>query len=81
MIVRKPKKNPSIHKVGREMVFFGIIILLIVIVGMTLISCNPIESFNDWIGLKDDHIAEEILEEVIEHQTGVEVDLTERSPE
>ncbi len=33
------------------------------------------------MGLKDDNLAEELLEETIEKKTGVELDLTPGSPE
>lgn len=37
-------------------------------------------NFKDY-ELKEDSLAEEILEEIIEHKTGLDVDLTPNSPE
>ena len=43
-----------------------------------LSSCSGV---NKQLGLKDDNISEEILEEVIESKTGLDLDLTPETPE
>lgn len=43
-----------------------------------LTSCS---AANKQLGLKDDNIAEEVLEEVIESKTGLDLDLTPGTPE
>ena len=46
-----------------------------------LTGCHCVEWLNDKLGMKDDNVVEESVEGVIEHYTGVDVDLTPRSPE
>lgn len=41
-------------------------------------SCTPINSF---FGLPDDNVGEEIVEDIIEGRTGVNIDLSPASPE
>ena len=51
--------------------------LLLVLFGC-LCSCSYL---NQQLGLKDDNLGEEIIEEVIELKTGIDLDLTPGSPE
>lgn len=53
---------------------------MLLILGMTLLflSCSEI---NKKLGLPDDNLAEEVIEDVIKEETGVDVDLTPDSPE
>ena len=50
----------------------------IIFLSLVLSSCHTV---NDSLKLKDDHLGEELVEEAIEYQTGLEIDLTPRSPE
>lgn len=50
----------------------------LVIIGALVVSCGTV---NKYIGVGDDHEAEEISEAVIESYTGLDVDLTPHSPE
>ena len=43
-----------------------------------LAACHTL---NEQVGVQDDHIAEELTEEIIKHQTGLSIDLTPESPE
>lgn len=43
-----------------------------------LSSCGYV---NDYLGLEDDNWGEEIVEEIIDSQIGVDIDLTPGSPE
>lgn len=52
---------------------------LIVMIGLLLLtSCSYV---NEYLGIEDDNLAEEIAEEVIEAKTGADIDLTPSSPE
>lgn len=42
---------------------------------------NLMERFNDWAGLEDDNLLEESVEFAIDHEIGLDVDLSPRSPE
>jgi len=66
--------------------WFEIAVLKIAIFALILAACqscqpSPIERFNDWMGWRDDNIAEEALEFVIEKEAGIDFDLSPRSPE
>ena len=43
-----------------------------------LLSCSY---WNDYTGWEDDNAAEEVTEAVIKYETGLDIDLTPRSPE
>ncbi len=47
--------------------------LSMLFVGMCFGACSVI---NDKLGLQDDHPLEEAMEDVIEHHTGIDIDLT-----
>jgi hypothetical protein len=49
-----------------------------VIALLFLVGC---EAFNEKFGVKDDNIVEEILEDVIKKETGIDMDLTPSSEE
>lgn len=53
-------------------------IFLIISLASFLTSCGYI---NQKLGLKDDNIGEELIEQVIENQTGINADLTPESKE
>lgn len=55
--------------------------LLGCLLGCVACQYNPIERFNDYMGWQDDNIAEEAVEFVIEKESGVDLDLSPRSPE
>jgi len=57
------------------------IIALVVIISIFFQSCSPMEWINDKLGMKDDNILEEAAESFIESKTGLDIDLTQRSPE
>lgn len=42
---------------------------------------NACQYLNDKTGMKDDNIVEEVTEAVIKSQTGMDIDLSPRSPE
>lgn len=47
--------------------------LACVFIAVAFGACNM---FNEYFNLENDHPAEEILEDVIEHHTGVDIDLS-----
>jgi len=51
---------------------------LMIMCGLFMCSCGYV---NQYLGIKDDNIGEEIAEEVIKKETGLDVDLTPGSPE
>lgn len=58
-----------------------LIMRVFVVVGaiaLFLGSCSPV---NEWLGLSDDNVAEELIEGLIESETGLLIDLTPQSPE
>jgi len=57
----------------------GLILLLISI--CSACQNNPVEDLNKWLGWKDDNIAEEAVEFIIEKETGIDFDLTPNSKE
>lgn len=63
------KKNKK-----RLVVVFFIVFCLILIV-------NSCQSFNDKVGLEDDNLIEESLEELVEQKIEIDMDFTPRSPE
>ena len=58
--------------------FFMRIIILSIIIVACMGGCSY---FNKTLGLKDDHVVEEMIEEKIKQETGVDIDLTPRTPE
>jgi hypothetical protein len=57
-----------------------ILFIVIVIVGLAILA-NGCTRINEWMGWRQDNPAEEILEGIIEKETGVDVDLSWESPE
>ena len=53
-------------------------IYLLLILIIQLSSCSYV---NEYLGMEDDNLAEEAIEEVIELKAGINVDLTPSSPE
>lgn len=53
-------------------------LLLISFLLLGIISCTPI---NQYFGLEDDNLVEEMSEEVLRSQTGIDMDFTPGSPE
>ena len=51
--------------------------LLLIIMIITLTGCH---SLNQAFGMKDDNPVEEVVEQVVERETGVHLDLTPDSP-
>ena len=49
------------------------LIMVIILCALTFGGCSY---FNKKLGMEDDNPIEEAIEDVIEHQTGIEVDLT-----
>ena len=49
-----------------------------VVILALLVGCGTL---NKWAGMADDHEVEEISEVVIEHYSGIDVDLSPHSPE
>lgn len=56
---------------------------LIMVVALCALVFGGCSYFNQKFGLEDDHPLEEAVEDIIEHKTGIEIDLTpeERLPE
>lgn len=75
--VHPPKTFPGLN----DAFFWTFVFVCFMILGFCVNSCNPVEHFNDKADLEDDHLVEELTEYIIEHQTGIDVDLTPRSPE
>lgn len=76
------KKGPGISKTELVWITGLIASLLMICLIVTLCSsCNPIEQLDDKLGVKDDNIIEETVEFGIKAETGIDIDLTPRSPE
>ena len=85
------KKNQVSHRFSssemKDLVFWAFIVFCVMILGFCLIGCNPVEHLNDQLEMEDDHLVEEVVEEVIDaaaiHYIGFDpnVELTPRSPE
>lgn len=58
-----------------------LIVIFIIIIGCLLYCFTGCSDFNRKLGIKDDHIGEEFLEQQIENQIGLDIDLTPNSPE
>ncbi len=57
------------------------IMKLIIVVAVIAAFIGGCSYLNQLAGLKDDNVIEEATEDVIEHETGVRIDLTPGSPE
>lgn len=55
--------------------------ILILVAVISLIAVTACSVINKKLGLKDDNVAEECIEAVIDHKTGLQIDLTPSSPE
>lgn len=53
-------------------------LISLVILGLSLSGCSPI---NQFFKLEDDNVIEEILEDVLKHETGIDIDFTPNTPE
>jgi len=60
----------------------GVFVLLLMI-GVFVFGCgrSPVAHLNEQVGLENDHILEELAEELIEDQLGIDIDLTPGSHE
>jgi len=56
-------------------------VLFILLASCLIYCCIGCEGLNRKFGLMDDHPAEEILEQQIENEIGLDIDLTPSSPE
>ena len=54
------------------------IFLLLCFITVAFYACHPI---NEYFGMPDDNIAEELSEAAIKYETGLDIDLTPNSPE
>jgi len=52
--------------------------IAVIALALTCLSCSAI---NQYLHMKDDNMAEEFIEDVIESQTGLDIDLTPGSKE
>ena len=72
-------KEKFMDKYGHYLVVAGFILLL------SLVCCacqyHPVHQFNDYMGWSDDNVLEEAAEFIIESESGIEIDLSPRSPE
>lgn len=59
----------------------GYFLCFLLLLGFSACQTAPIEALNDWIGWRDDNIAEETLEYLVDKQFGLDVDLSPRTPE
>lgn len=57
---------------------FNTVLVIGIVLILIAVGCSYVNKKFGWV---DDHPAEEILESVIQSQTGVEIDLTPGSPE
>lgn len=60
---------------------FEIMIWALVLICMLGISFGSCQFFNRQFNLEDDNVFEESIEDLIEHKTGFEIDLTPQSKE
>ena len=67
----KKKPEPKNVQAERMLLVMAAIVFIIAIV-----SCNPIQWVNEKLGLKADNQFEQAVEAVIEHETGISLDLT-----
>lgn len=54
---------------------------LLMVAVISLLAITSCSAINKKLGLKDDNVAEELLEGVIDSKTGLKIDLTPDSPE
>lgn len=75
------KRNPYFHYYNfDDICFYGFVAFSIVVLILSMYGCWPVQDLNDALGVSDDNPAEQLLEGVIEHNTGVSLDLSPRSP-
>ena len=55
-----------------------LILLAVLLASLSLFSCGYL---NEKAGLKDDNLYEEIIEELLDYKTGLDVDLTPENAE
>ena len=58
--------------------FFMNLLIVLIVIAACMGGCSY---FNKTVGLKDDHVVEEAIEERIKQETGVDIDLTPLTPE
>jgi len=61
--------------------YIDLLLLIAVAVILFLFVCTSCESLCDRVGVEQDGIIEEAVEMLINHETGLEIDLTPTSPE
>lgn len=66
------------QKLFLSIILGSIMLFLLTAFMLILTSCSQL---NDYLGLKDDNIYEEVIEGVIKFETGVDIDLTPSSKE
>lgn len=68
---------------GEILFMFGFtsIIFLTILAILCFTSCGVVQKLDDMLGVPDDNVVEEMVENVIESKTGIDFDLTPRSPE
>ena len=66
---------------ARDISFVALTFCVGVLIALSLAFIFPLETVNDITGSDDDHSIEEAIESVIQHNTGIDIDLTPRSQE
>ena len=63
-------------------IFFVILIFVsAALIALSVACIYPFQVVNDMAGSDDDHNVEEAVESIIQHNTGIDIDLTPRSKE
>ena len=65
----------------RDISFVALTFCVGVLIALSLAFIFPFETINDMTGADDDHSVEEAVESIIQHNTGIDIDLTPRSQE
>lgn len=79
----KKRNSQFTEAYGKEALYLAMALLFMVSLGLVCFGCqkSPVEALNDYFGWKDDNVIEEVAEDIIDHETGVNIDVTPRSPE
>lgn len=81
---KNPYFNPDLENNNRlqDFVFWLLLCILVLFVFTTwLFGCSAISDVEKKAGIEEDNVIEEVVEFVIEKETGIDIDLSPDSPE